>query len=273
MVSHHRPLEMMETVLEVADVAWKSMELTHHYTHHNNHKQHTERDDSSLVSCDELEALRSENLRLRAVLEDNLKLLQNLSQSPSLASDCPADLYTRLVAAADSANFMSQLELLRQSSVDEGYNSFPFKKVTGPDLESVETLVNVGLNEPSWWVWVMEEKPPPGGIELSGIDNEGYVIVSEEQVVDGVANFIARCILSNPKAQKMTPAELQKTVATALEGVSKFDKMMKIWHAGQTFYAFGTWGLALAGLYRHRAILRVAAKGVGATGKMVMKAF
>ncbi|KAK9096029.1 hypothetical protein Sjap_021526 [Stephania japonica] len=260
----------METVLEVADVAWKSMELTHHYTHHNNQTQH---DDSSRVSCDELEALRSENLRLRAVLEDNLKLLHSLSQSPSLSQDCPPDLYTRLVAAVDSANFMSQLESLRQSTADECYNSFPFKKVTGPDLESVETLVNVGLNEPSWWVWVMEEKPPPGGIELSGIDNEGYVIVSEEQVVDGVANFIARCILSNPKAQKMTPAELQKSVATALEGVSKFDKMMKIWHAGQTFYALATWGLALAGLYRHRAILRVAAKGVGATGKLVMKAF
>lgn len=36
--------------------------------------------------------------------------------------------------------------------------------------------------------------------EQSGIDDENYLVVCEEHVVDGVANFMARCILSNPKA-------------------------------------------------------------------------
>lgn len=37
--------------------------------------------------------------------------------------------------------------------------------------------------------------------ERSGIDNENYVVITEDHVVDGVANFMARCILANPKAQ------------------------------------------------------------------------
>lgn len=37
--------------------------------------------------------------------------------------------------------------------------------------------------------------------ERSAIDQENYVVVSEESVVDGVANFMARCVVSNPNAQ------------------------------------------------------------------------
>lgn len=36
--------------------------------------------------------------------------------------------------------------------------------------------------------------------EKSEIDNENYVVVTEELVVDGVATFMARCILANPKS-------------------------------------------------------------------------
>lgn len=59
----------------------------------------------------------------------------------------------------------------------------------------------MGIEEPSWWVWVTDEKFHCNVEERSGIDNENYVIISEEHVVDGVAHFMARCILSNPKAQ------------------------------------------------------------------------
>ena len=50
-------------------------------------------------------------------------------------------------------------------------------------------------------MWVTDEMVPSNVEERSGIDNENYVIISEAHVVDGVANFMAKCILSNPKAQ------------------------------------------------------------------------
>lgn len=67
-------------------------------------------------------------------------------------------------------------------------------------MESAEILTSLDHEEPSWWVWVNEEMIPNDVEEQSGIDNENYLVVSEEHVVDGVANFMARCILSNPKA-------------------------------------------------------------------------
>lgn len=83
--------------------------------------------------------------------------------------------------------------------------------------------------------------------ERSAIDHENYVVVSEESVVDGVANFMARCVVSNPNAQvcellclsfalinallcvsyyacmdlqKLTPEELQKSMYTVLTSFS-----------------------------------------------------
>ncbi|KMT19703.1 hypothetical protein BVRB_1g007590 isoform A [Beta vulgaris subsp. vulgaris] len=107
--------------------------------------------------------------------------------------------------------------------------------------------------------------------ERSGIDDENYVVICEEHVVDGVANFIARCIVSNPKLQKLTPEQLQKTVTGSLDGMNKVERMLSIWHAGKLFYALSTWGLALAGLYQSRAVLKLAAQGVHHTSKLVLK--
>lgn len=268
MVGHgNGALEVAKTVLEVADVAWTAIEHHHHPNHH----------DEEVVGNrnrpeEELTSLRSENRRLRSLLEQNLKLVQNLSQSPCLTKDCPPDLYGRLVTTVDSNKFLSQLKSFNQISADGTAYGFPFKEATGADLQSAEILINVDLEEPSWWVWVTDDMVPSTVEEWSGIDDETYIIVSEEHVVEGVANFMARCILSNPKAQNLTPEELQKTLSQALAGMNKFEKMLHIWHAGKMFYALSTWGLALTGLYQSRAILKLAAKGAHATGKVVLRA-
>ncbi|XP_009800236.1 uncharacterized protein LOC107827987 [Nicotiana tabacum] len=264
----HNPIEVAKTVLEVADVAWSAVEHCHHHTH--NHSETTPYDVSE--QDDELKSLRSENERLKRLLQQNLVLLQSMSQSPLLLQDCPPDLHDRLLAAVESGSFLKQLESLNRNSVDGNGCQFPFKEPTGSDMETAELLVNMSLEEPSWWVWVTEEMVPSNFEERSGIDNENYVIVSEEYVVDAVANFMARCIVSNSKAQKMSPEELQKTLTKALEGTGKVEKMFNIWHAAQTFYVLSTWGLALVGLYKSRSVVRLAAKGVHKTSKMVLRA-
>ncbi|XP_068641572.1 uncharacterized protein [Aristolochia californica] len=254
------PLEVVETVLEVADLTWNAME----------HHRKAAGESKHLPDGEEVDCLKSENLRLRALLEENLHLLQELSGSPAFRKDCPPDLYSRLEAAVNSSKFLGQLE--NHASTISSNNNFPFSKATGADLHLVEVLINADQDKPSLWVWVTHEMVPSTTEELSGIDDESYVIVDMDQVVDGLANFVARCIISNPKAQKLSPEELHKTVARALGGLSKWDKFEKLWHAGQIFYALSTWGLALAGLYRHRAILKAAAKGIGTTSKVVLKA-
>ncbi|KAF7816868.1 uncharacterized protein G2W53_030837 [Senna tora] len=263
----HAAIEVAKTVMEVADVAWTAMECTHHHLrhHHESHGSSDEKDEN-------LESLRSENQRLRNLLEQNLVLLHSLSQSPSFVKDCPPDLHARLVDTVKSDKYLTQLKRLQQDYIDGG-NQFPFKEATELDHQTADVLININSEErPSWWVWVTDEMYPSNVEEWSGIDDENYVVIGEEHVVDGVANFMAKCILSNPKAQNLSPDELQKTLSKALGGVSKLERAVDIWHAGTMFYSLATWGLALAGLYRSRAMLKYAAKGVHAGSKLALKA-
>ncbi|KAL3736685.1 hypothetical protein ACJRO7_025601 [Eucalyptus globulus] len=275
----HGAIEVAKTVIEVADVAWKAIECHHHHHHPHNHegehehdREHDREHETPPYPEDELESLRCENRRLRNLLEQNLKLLQNVSELPCLLNDCPPDLYTHLVATVDSKDFLNRIKEFQQASIHGATNEFPFREATGADMQSAEVLINVGHGEASWWVWVTDEMAPSNVEEWSGIDDEKYVVISEEHVVDGVANFMARCILSNPKSLNLTPEELQNTLSKALGGVSKMEKVLSIWHAGTLFYTLATWGLALAGLYRSRAVLKLAARGVHSTSKVVMRA-
>lgn len=264
-------------MLEVAEVAFKAAEFSHdHHPHlHRTNEQQQKSGDKNQpveVKEKELEALRLENQRLRGLLEQNLKLLQNISESPCLLEDCPPDLHSRIMDTVESPKFLSQLKTLHKDSVDGIPCRFSLDDASGMDLQLDEILINFGLEEPSLWIWVSDEMVHGNVEEKSGIDNENYVVISQEQVVDGIANFMARCILLNPKAKNLAPEEMQKTLTKAFGGMSKFEKIIDIWHAGQLFYLMATWGLALAGLYQSRAVLRVAARGVHATSKVAMRA-
>lgn len=251
---HGLPLEVVGTVIEMADVAWNAIE-------HRRDRNH------ELAAADEAARLRSENSTLRGLLAENLALLQALSKSPNLSDDCPPDLYKRLVATVDDSGFLAKLESLRQESAVVVDGKVSSTKAAG----DVDILFN-DHGEPSWWVLVSQDVDPDSLEEVSEIDNENYIVVSEENVVDGIANFIARSILENPKSKGLTPEELQKTVTRALGDIKDKSKWKKVWQAGKFIYCMSTWGIALAGLYRHRAVLKIAAKGVHATGKIVMKA-
>ena len=79
-------------------------------------------------------------------------------------------------------------------------------------MEDTEILLNVDQEGTSWWVLVTDSMVPGTNEERSGIDDEDYVIVCEEHVVDGVANFLARCIVSNPKLQVCLRLSIVRTL-------------------------------------------------------------
>ena len=95
----HNPIEVGKTVLEVADVAWSAVERCHHHTH--SHTDTTSFDVSHSCEEDGLRSLRSENERLKRLLEKNLMLLQSMSQSPSLLQNCPPDVCSLLFCTAN----------------------------------------------------------------------------------------------------------------------------------------------------------------------------
>ncbi|KAF2608675.1 hypothetical protein F2Q68_00043078 [Brassica cretica] len=271
MAGHHA-MEVTKTVLEVADVAWTAVEVYHN--HHSDEGENHEESTNPITDPRdrELEALRKENLRLRTLLEANLKLFETLAESAALSHDCPKDIYARLVAMVTSRDFLARLESLRQALSNGTQNQFPFKEPTEDDVQTVEVLIEIDHQEPSWWVLVTDDMIPSNVEEKSAIDNDHYIVVNEEHVVDAVAHFLAKCIMSNPKAKILKPEELQKILAQEVSALSKVGRVVDIWHAGKMFYTFSTWGLAFGGLYQARGALKIAAKGVHATSKVVLRA-
>ncbi|PKA49130.1 hypothetical protein AXF42_Ash010815 [Apostasia shenzhenica] len=255
--AHRIPMELMGTMVEVADVAWNALE------HRRERKIAAEEEE-------ETAHLRSENHRLKVLLAENLPLLHGIAQVPSLATNCPPDLYARLLAVVDTPSFVATLESLKQE-IEAGPNGgLPHTKRSGQ--EAVDVEVNFDENDPNWWVLVNHDMAPDILEEASGIDKENYVVISEENVVDGIANFIARCILENPKSKVISPQELQKAVSKALGDIKGRSILKSLWDAGIVIYTLSTWGIFLAGLYKHRAIVKAAGKGVHTSTKFILKA-
>jgi len=293
-ISNHVPdLEVIGRVAEVADLAWNAIER------HHEHKESVTIHERCLKLEEELAFQRSENERLKAELEEfcknvqDFKKLHNSSQSScgnALAAgcpyteleNCPSDLYERLRNTVDSPNFLAKL----QTSHDNG-------NTTSKDLAKLQTShdngnatskdpANMGIEgdilgnnnpeDPSLWVWVPDDMATRKVEERCGLDNEGYIIITEEDLVDGIATFIANYIVSNSQAKKMTPEQLQKVLSNVLESMYRRNTIKKLWDASKFMYTGATWGITLIGFYRHPFLLKAAMKAALFTGRILVKA-
>ncbi|XP_024006479.1 uncharacterized protein LOC112082989 [Eutrema salsugineum] len=93
--------------------------------------------------------------------------------------------------------------------------------------------------------------------EKSVIDNDYYIVVNEEHYVDAAAHFIAKCIMSNPKAKYSLC--LLIVLVQEVSALRKVGQIMDIWHSGKMFYTFFIWEHAFGGLYKARGGLKIAA--------------
>lgn len=260
---HAIPLEVVATMIEMADVAWNALE-------------HRRERRTLADGEEEIMDLKLENERLRGVLAENLAVFQKLTQISDLSKDCPSDLYERLEATVDSSSFLMKLESLQDKSNTVPRSNYSDTECTG--LKDIDVSINFD-GEPCRWIWVTKEMAADKLEEVSGIDNDNYVIISEDNVIDGIAEFIAKCIHENPKSKVLTPEQLQRSVVRALGGMKNKSKLRFVWEAGKVVYTISSLGLALAGLYHARPILKHArpvlkhtATGVSTVSKLVAKA-
>jgi hypothetical protein len=73
--------------------------------------------------------------------------------------------------------------------------------------------VKVDVNDPSWWEWVTDRDKyggePEEDLEHS-LGGEGYVIVDQDDVIDGIADFVAHYLVTLPQTEGLPPKELQQ---------------------------------------------------------------
>lgn len=64
-------------------------------------------------------------------------------------------------------------------------------------------FVKADVDDPNWWLWLSEKDMAGGETKevQDGLGSDGYVIVSQDDIVDSIASFMARYISSIPQAK------------------------------------------------------------------------
>jgi len=269
--AHKIPLEVAHTLVEIAEVA--------RYAYHHRPGYHVAQDGDLITpppeadggggAGEEAARLREENAMLRARIADDLALLRELHGAPCVSKECPPDLYNRLMAAVNNASFLAHLEKLQDES------SCQHAELSSGNMTEVEIgdiPDKMGNGKKGSWVLVASDTAGAILEEISGIDDENYVMINEDDIVDSIATFVARCIIEDPMSKSLSPTQLQKAVAKALDSMKARWRWSTFWEAAQVIYILATWGITIAGLYKSRHVLKVAAKGAAASARFVMKA-
>ncbi|KAH9324695.1 hypothetical protein KI387_004873, partial [Taxus chinensis] len=125
-----------------------------------------------------------------------------------------------------------------------------------------DILVNSDLDDASRWLWVTEDAALTKREEKSSLDGQNYIIVTEEDIVEGIALFMARIVAANPQSKNLSPEQLQSTISSTFANMKQTNIIHKLLSAGKVIYTVASWGLALYGLYTQRHIVKAATKAV-----------
>ncbi|GBG73350.1 hypothetical protein CBR_g13070 [Chara braunii] len=188
----HLPLDVAVHVAEIAEVAWEAYQARAEHS-----TSAAAREEKCVESESALERERLENRRLQATLEEYKTALQQLQRRPgspewlgrSLSTpEGTADVYRRLQEKVESPEFLETLARPPEIPTDSPAET----SITAKDVAN-----------PSWWTWVTENDMHGGEPteEQDGLGGENYVLIEADDVVDGIANFIARYLQSLPQTK------------------------------------------------------------------------
>ncbi|XP_054798306.1 uncharacterized protein LOC129303198 [Prosopis cineraria] len=104
-------------------------------------------------------------------------------------------------------------------------------------------------------------------------DQEGYVLVRQEDIAEGMACFMAACLLSldHTKLQDMTPNQLQKVLRKTFSVKKKKGKLQKAWDGSKVIYNVASWGATAIGIYQNPVIIEAATKALWTSCHVISK--
>ncbi|XP_010266244.1 PREDICTED: uncharacterized protein LOC104603794 [Nelumbo nucifera] len=160
-----------------------------------------------------------------------------------------AELCDLLKSRLDSPNFLEKLENAQvpQNMAEEG-NSW--------DLVSENDLWEGGNVN--------------GDIEL---EHEGYVLVRQEDIVEGIACFMAAYLLSLKQTKDLTPNQLQEALSKTFSVKKKKGKLRKAWDGSKVIYNVASWGATAIGIYQNPALFRAASVAFWTSCGVISKLF
>ncbi|KAG5612744.1 hypothetical protein H5410_024025 [Solanum commersonii] len=137
-------------------------------------------------------------------------------------------------------------------------------------LENAQASVPQNLaEEGSSWDMVNENDLWEGGDPE--LDGEDYVLVRQEDIVDGIACFMAAYLLSLKQTKDLTPNELQDALSKTFSLKKKKGKLRKAWDGSKVIYNVASWGATAIGIYQNPAILRAASAAFWTSCRVISK--
>ncbi|CAN1340882.1 hypothetical protein LINPERPRIM_LOCUS39004 [Linum perenne] len=194
--------------------------------------------------------LRVKRKTLQAVLEQCQRALESLNDNNDDDDSSLPDLEDY---REKQLSRQSSLDSLRDREADELCDLLK-SRVECPDflekLESAQLSVppDTTGEECSSWDMVSENDLWEG--EMGNSEQEDFVLVRQEDIVEGIAGFMAAYLLS----LKQTKIALCKTFSVK----KKKGKLRKAWDGSKVIYNVASWGATAIGIYQNPVILRAA---------------
>ncbi|KAL3623666.1 hypothetical protein CASFOL_032482 [Castilleja foliolosa] len=153
-----------------------------------------------------------------------------ISQNPGETTSTPVscnnnttEFYDLLKSRVECADFLEKLENSQAS-----------------------LMIPKDAEEGSSWDMVSENDLWEG--ENVELDPEDYVLVGQEDIMDGIASFMAAYLLSLKQTKDLTPNQLQAALAKTFSVKNKKGKLRKAWDGSKVIYNVASWGATAIGL-------------------------
>ncbi|XP_030542723.1 uncharacterized protein LOC115749861 isoform X2 [Rhodamnia argentea] len=227
---------------------------------------------SNLGSIDEKaarESVRVKRKTLQAVLEQCQRALELLGNGDGGVdvdgdADCRDDdgaepSHRDLAAPCQDREVEELCELLKS-------------RVECPEfLEKLESAqASVPQNEEGS-SWDMVNENDLWDSENEDLDEEDYVLVREEDIVEGIACFMAAYLSSLKQTKELTPNQLQAALSKTFSVKKKKGKLRKAWDGSKVIYNVASWGATAIGIYQNPVLLRVASNAFWTSCHVISK--
>ncbi|XP_061372072.1 uncharacterized protein LOC133314593 isoform X2 [Gastrolobium bilobum] len=136
-------------------------------------------------------------------------------------------------------------------------------------LECAQVSVSQNSAEGNSWDMISENDLWEG--EDVDSDQEDYVLVRQEDIVEGIACFMAAYLLSLKQTKDLTPLQLQEALSKTFSVKKKKGKLRKAWDGSKVIYNVASWGATAIGIYQNPVILKAATKAFWTSCHVISK--
>lgn len=107
--------------------------------------------------------------------------------------------------------------------------------------------------------------------ENTGLNEDEYVLVRQEDILEGIACFMTAYLESIKQTKDLSPNQLQEALRKTFSVKKKKGKLRKAWDGSKVIYNVASWGATAIGLYQNPVIIRAASKAFWTSCHVISK--